>query len=73
MLPVTLIIATIVLSGYSGIVMDIMGGFREREPNAQDGVNDILGAVTMFGCLGLPFWAIVYGGLIAHRGRPDSV
>lgn len=73
MLPVTAIIATIVVSGYSGVVIDVMGGFRDRAPNAQDGVNSILTAVTAFGCVGTPFWAMVYLGLIAHRRRADTV
>lgn len=69
MLPITLIVAFIVLSGYAGVVIDIMGGFRDRPRTAQDGVNEILEIVTGFGCLGTPIWLVVYVGLIMHRDR----
>lgn len=72
MLPIALIISGLVVSGYSGMVFDIMGGFRDREKTAQDGVNAILNGITFFGCCGSPFWAIVYGGLISHRNRADT-
>ncbi|RYG26461.1 hypothetical protein EON82_03165 [bacterium] len=73
MLPITVIIATIVVSGYTGIVFDMMGGFRDRQPTAQDGVNAILTGIIGFGCCGAPFWAVVYGVLIRYRDRPDTV
>ena len=72
MLPIALIISGLVVSGYANVVFDIMGGLRDREKTAQDGVNDILVSITFFGCCGSPIWAIVYGGLISYRNRADT-
>lgn len=67
LLPITLIITFLVFSGYSGLVLDIMGGFRERSKTAQDGVNSILNTITFSSCISLPVLALAYCGAIRAR------
>jgi hypothetical protein len=68
-LPITLIIAMITISGYAGVVFDVMGGFANREPTAMDGVNTVLTTITVLSCMSLPIWLVAYLVVVGIRAR----
>jgi hypothetical protein len=72
MMPICFIISWLTISGYSGVVFDIMGGLR-GERSSMDGVNEILTAITFGSCLALPFWLLIYGGLATYARQKHSV
>ena len=73
LLPLMLIIVVIVLSGATNMVLDVMGGLRGRDPQADDLANDVVLALTGFSCLAfIPAFLVFCIRAYAVKNAPVS-